>query len=115
MSVDLFTPREDLAIDLWRYGEDDLWKRAYIASTRKMRKISDRALDHLLEGEQTASGDSMLIAKALALAAVEVFEGQPRALKRKARRPEKDVPRGPAIRRWIANSLDILDMAFRGR
>jgi hypothetical protein len=39
-NVDLFTTREDLAIDLWRYGEDALWLRPFTASTGTMRLIS---------------------------------------------------------------------------
>ena len=115
MGAELFTPRADLAEDLWRYGEDDLWKRALTASNRRMKRISDASMRHLLEGPQVASGGSMLISKALALAAVEVFEGKPRPLARERRRPENDVPELPALRLRLSRWLDVLDMMFGGR
>jgi hypothetical protein len=95
-NVDLFTTREDLAVDLWSYGEDALWKRPLTASTGRMRRISERALDHLLNGPKKAYGDSMYISKAVALAAVEVFEGEARQLARERRRPAKETLRSPA-------------------
>jgi hypothetical protein len=114
-TVDLFTTREDLAIDLSRYGEDALWLRPFTASTGTMRRISERALDRLLDGPQTASGDSMYISRALALAAVEVFEGHTRPLSRDRRRAAKETPAIPSVRALIAKSLDLIDVAYRGR
>lgn len=114
-NVDLFSPREDIAVDLWRYGEDDLWTRPLTTSTRTMRRISELALDHLLHDPGGPSGDSMVISKALALAAVEVFEGEARPLVRERRRPESQTPPIPRVRGRLANWLDVIDMAYRGR
>jgi hypothetical protein len=114
-NAEVFTPRADLAEDLWRYGEDELWTKALTASNRKMKRISELSLDHLLEGPTSASGDSMPIARALALAAVEVFEGEARPLKRNRRRPEQDVPEMPSLRLRVAGWLDVRDMVIGGR
>jgi hypothetical protein len=67
-----------------------------------MEAIGERAAQHLYYGEARPSGDSMLIAKALALAAVEVLEGAERPLRRERRRPERDFPGHPRIRAFIA-------------
>ena len=91
-----------MAIDLWRYGEDDLWKRVLTLPDRTMKQIGERADQHLIYGPTTRAGDSMLISKALALAAVEVLEGKPRPLKRVRRRPESERPGLPRVRGWLA-------------
>ena len=57
----------------------------------------------------------MFISKALALAAVEVFEGEARPLARERRRPETQTPPIPRVRGQVANWLDLIDMAYRGR
>jgi hypothetical protein len=59
------------------------------------------SLADLLAGN-TVSGESMLIAKALSLAAVEVLEGAARPLKREKRRRERDFPGHPRMRAFIA-------------
>jgi hypothetical protein len=96
------TERTSLAKELWRYGEDDLWKPVLIAPRRTMEAIGERAAWHLYHGEARPSGESMLIAKALSLAAVEVLEGAARPLKREKRRPERDFPGHPPVRAFIA-------------
>ena len=101
MSV-VWTERTSLAEELWRYGEDDLWQRVLTASDQTMEAIGLRAMDHLLHGQALPSGGSMLISKALALAAVEVFEGDERPLRRDRRRPQRDFPGLPPARSFIA-------------
>jgi hypothetical protein len=98
----VWTERTSLAEDLWRYGEDDLWKRVLTASDQTMEAIGRRAMDHLLHGQALPSGGSMLISKALALAAVEVLEGVERPLRRSRRRPRRDFPGQPPVRSFIA-------------
>jgi hypothetical protein len=94
------TSREGLAEDLWAYGEDELAVRALDLSDLEMGRIGVIAGRLLLDdAHATPSGASMLLAKACALAAVEVMEGGPRALKRKRRRsvPEaREKPTPPA-------------------
>lgn len=98
----VWTERSSLALDLWRYGEDELWKRSLTLPDRTMEQIGERADYHLTHGPTTRAGDSMLIAKALALAAVEVLEGHSRPLKRTRRRSDSDFPGLPRVRGWIA-------------
>ena len=98
----VWTERSSLAIDLWRYGEDDLWKRVLTLPDKSMKRIGERADQRLVYGPTTRTGDSMLISKALALAAVEVLEGNPRPLKRERRRPESEFPGLPRVRSWLA-------------
>jgi hypothetical protein len=99
----VWTERSSLAVELWRYGEDELWKRVLTLPDRTMKQIGDRADYHLTHGPTTrASGESMLIARALSLAAVEVLEGQSRPLKRTRRRPKSEFPGLPRVRSWIA-------------
>jgi hypothetical protein len=98
----VWTERSSLAVELWRYGEDELWKRVLTLPDRTMQQIGERADHHLTRGPTTRAGDSMLIAKALALAAVEVLEGHSRPLKRARRRPRSEFPGLPRFRSWIA-------------
>jgi hypothetical protein len=94
--------RTRLALELWRYGEDDLWQRVLTASAPTMDAIGERTDWYLFQGEPDASGGSMLIDRAFALAAVEVIEGAARPLRRDRRRPEKDFPGFPPIRGFVA-------------
>lgn len=81
------TSRQHLADDLRSYGEDELAARVPQLSDADMNRIGDLADRYLFADEYaTPSGGSMLIAKALALAAIEVMEGAPRELRRKRRR-----------------------------
>jgi hypothetical protein len=98
----VWTERSSLAVDLWRYGEDELWKRVLTLPDRTMKQIGERADYHLTRGPTTRAGDSMLISKALALAAIEVLEGHSRPLKRTRRRPTSQFPGLPRVRSWIA-------------
>jgi len=63
-------PREVLATDLRTYGEEGLASRALIATDAEIQRIGDRGDELALTG--------MLIAKAVVLAAIEVFEGKSR-------------------------------------
>jgi hypothetical protein len=98
----VWTERSSLAVDLWRYGEDELWKRVLTLRDRTMKQIGERADYHLTHGPTTRAGDSMLISKALALAAVEVLEGHFRPMKCTRRRATSDFPGLPRVRSWIA-------------
>ena len=77
----LITPRESLVDDLREYGEDTVAARVFTLSEEQYQRLSEIAYRHALTG--------MLLAKALALAAVEVIEGKPRALRRKRRQLNK--------------------------
>ena len=94
--------RTHLARELWRYGEDDLWRQVLTVSSPTMDAIGDRAEWHILHGTPTADGGSMLLDRAFALAAVEVIEGAARPLHRARRRTEKDFPGFPPIRGFLA-------------
>ncbi|MCA9623171.1 MAG: hypothetical protein KC731_29330 [Myxococcales bacterium] len=73
----LNTPRKKLVEDLKTYGEDQVATKIRGLSKRDYERLSEIAFTHALTG--------MLVAKALALAAVEVVEGAPRDLARKRR------------------------------
>lgn len=62
--------RQHLAIDLRTYGEDELAARALNATEEEMLRIGERGAELACTG--------MLIAKAVALAAIEVFESKSR-------------------------------------
>ena len=94
----IWTERTALAEELWRYGEDDLWKKPLTASKPTMDAIGEKAMNNPAEG-------STLIAKALALAAVEVFEGGPRPLARERRRPGSEFPGLPPVRAAYARHV----------
>jgi hypothetical protein len=89
--------REDLAEDLLAYGEHDLAVRALELSDRELGRVGVIAGRLLLDDEHaTPSGTSMLLAKACAVAAVEVMEGTPRPLRRQRRRSVPEPARAPA-------------------
>jgi hypothetical protein len=73
----IYTPKENLVQDLEQYGEDAVAAQVKDLSQIDYDRLGDIAFEHACTG--------MLIAKALALAAVEVIEGKPRELKRKRR------------------------------
>jgi hypothetical protein len=81
--------REALALDLRRYGEHDLADRVLAVRPHDLLRIAARA-DHYIFSKQHAlrSGANMPIAKALALATIDVLEGTPRKLRRKRRAPK---------------------------
>jgi hypothetical protein len=73
----IHTTRQSLIDDLLAYGESAVADRISSISAEQMDRIADRADDYVTENP--------LIAKALALAAVEVLEGEPRPLARARR------------------------------
>jgi hypothetical protein len=88
--------RADLAQDLWAYGEDDLAVRALELSDLELGRVGVVAGRLLLDDDHaTPSGASMLLAKACAMAAVEVMEDEPRPLRRDRRRSIPEPPRTP--------------------
>jgi hypothetical protein len=98
----MWIERTHLARELWRYGEDDLWRRVLTASDAAMEAIGARAEWHTFHGESRADGGSMLLDRAFALAAVEILEGRARPLLRERRRSEKDFPGFPPVRGLLA-------------
>ena len=81
------TPPADLAIDLRTYGEDEVADEIEQLAPEQLARIWERA-DHYVYAPEYArpSGASPLLAWALAMAAVEVVEGQQRELSRKRRK-----------------------------
>ena len=69
-----------LQTHLCTYGEEELALRVPVLTDAEMEKIGEAA------GRNATTGGVPLIAKALALAAVEVLEGKARPLKRNRRR-----------------------------
>ena len=84
-----------IAADLRRYGEDDAAEWVMECSDEELVRICSVAHWLTLQGPtQEKSGNSMMIAKACALAAVYVREGAPRDLARKNRRPAPPLSAG---------------------
>ncbi|HET7758814.1 MAG TPA: hypothetical protein VFK62_02745 [Gaiellaceae bacterium] len=88
----IWTKREDLADDLWRYGEETLAQRVADTSdvSEEQLKLIGQAAWRYANDDQyaTPSGNGMMIAKALAHGAVEVLEERERPLARARRRSE---------------------------
>lgn len=76
---------ESIAEDLRRYGETDAAEWVLGCSDDELVQICSVAEWLLYHGPASASGASMMILKACALAAVYVREGSPRALARSRR------------------------------
>jgi hypothetical protein len=74
----IYTTRRMLARALYTYGEFDLAAKFADVTPDQMDAIANRADVHADEG--------LMFATALALAAVEVLEGEPRPLARSRRR-----------------------------
>jgi len=73
----LYSPRDNVVQDLVEYGEDEAAGQVMNLSKEDYDRLGQIAFEHACTG--------MLLAKALALAAVEIIEGKPRELKRKRR------------------------------
>jgi hypothetical protein len=71
------TSIEKIVQDLEDYGEDEVAAQAPDLLLKDWNRFDTIATKHMYTG--------MLISKALALAAVEIVEGEPRELKRKRR------------------------------
>jgi hypothetical protein len=76
--------REHIQHHLRSYGEDATATKLMSVSDADFKRIGERAFDYACQ-PATPSGRGMLLAKALALAAVEVIEGAPRELRLKKR------------------------------
>jgi len=73
----LYTPTDNLVQHLVDYGEDEAAGHVMNLTKEDFDHLAEIAFDHACTG--------MLLAKALALAAVEIIEGKPRELKKKRR------------------------------
>ncbi len=80
--------REDIAEDLWLYGEEGLAELMLASDDATYRRVMVTAFEPELQKERTGA---VLIAESLALAAVQVLTGEPRPLARKRRRPGREV------------------------
>ena len=103
------TSRENVATQLVAYGEDSVAARFASASDEEFVRIQERAFRYAIQPD-TPSGRAMFLDKALALAAIEVLEGAPRALRRSKRvygdkRPNQGMqptaPRGNAFKSML--------------
>jgi len=83
-SSKIYTPKPKLIDDLLQYGELDVARAVARLSEEELEPVYVRAVDYTVRAD-TPSGKPMLIAKALAMAAVEVIEGTARELKRTRR------------------------------
>ena len=77
---------ETIAADLRQYGEDATAHWLLACTDEELVRVCSVGEWLLYHGPSRPSGDSMLIAKALSLAAVYVREGAPRELARSRRR-----------------------------
>jgi hypothetical protein len=78
--------RRAIADDLWRYGDDDHAQHAFNLTDHELERMGEFAGEHSVITD-VPSGAGMLFSTAIALAAVEVIEGNPRPLARTRRRP----------------------------
>lgn len=92
--------REQIAEELWRYGESDSAVALLDADKATYRRVLQAAMQPVQLRDRT--GDTLL-AQALALAAVEVLEGRDRPLVRTRRRPLPSVDELWAL---VGNSRD---------
>ena len=76
--------REHVQHCLRSYGEDSIAMKLMSVSDEDFKRIGERAFDYACQ-PATPSGRGMLLAKALALASVEVIEGVHRELRLKKR------------------------------
>ena len=94
----LITSLSDLVWDLLTFGEDEVAERAKAFTSAEQRRVWEIAGAHALKPSGKKDGSGMLLAKALALAAVEVAEGAPRPLasnRRNLRRERPEMPTQP--------------------
>jgi hypothetical protein len=86
-SVPVITSREMLIIDLRTYGEEAVAAALRDADEEQISQITDRADYYVSRAEfATPSGASPLLSWALARAAVEIIEGEPRELRWRRRK-----------------------------
>ncbi|MGN6501465.1 MAG: hypothetical protein ACTHKX_01005 [Pseudolysinimonas sp.] len=89
----------DVANDLMTYGEDVTAEWIAACSEDEFRRVRNVADFLVAFGPTQGDGSSMLIAKALALAAVYVCEGTPRQLNRERRDLSRTSERYSALQR----------------
>ena len=84
----IIAPRETIAWDLREFGEDKVASKLLEISDQDYRKIGERAFYYACQPANPANPNSkgIMMAKACALAAVEVIEGAPRPLRWKRRK-----------------------------
>ena len=94
----LITSLSELVWDLLTFGEDDVAERAKAFTSAEQRRVWEIAAAHAEKPSNKKDGSGMLLAKALALAAVEVAEGAPRPLawnRRNLMRERPEMPTQP--------------------
>jgi hypothetical protein len=79
--------RSTVALDLWQYGEEAAAEALFRLSIQDFQRVCDRAYE-LASDIPDGATRGMMLAKACALAAVEVLEGASRPLARGRRRVE---------------------------
>jgi hypothetical protein len=77
--------RSTIALDLWQYGEESAAESVFRLSIQDFQRVCDRAYELASDIPEGAS-HGMMLAKACALAAVEVLDGASRPLARGRRR-----------------------------
>jgi hypothetical protein len=85
----------DVVWDLLCYGEDAVAERAKSFTVEEQATVWRLAHLNSLMDDGKRSGAGMMIAKAIALAAIEVAEGAPRSLTLKRRRTPDERPPMP--------------------
>jgi hypothetical protein len=93
----LITSLPELVWDLLTFGEDEVAERTKAFTSAEQRRVWEIAAAHA-ERPYNKDGSGMLLAKALALAAVEVAEGAPRPLawnRRNLKRERPEMPTQP--------------------
>ena len=81
----VISSRSKVEQELRAYGEDAVAAKLGFISEEDFTRLSERAFAYACLPSGKKSDGGMLIAKALALAAVEIVEGAPRELHRKRR------------------------------
>ncbi len=88
----IISSRQCLAQELWSYGEDDLWDRAYDLSLDSLTDIVVRAAELYTPETEELWGGKISSGLALVMAAIETFEGASRLPSRGRRRARRNMP-----------------------
>ena len=103
--------RETLAQDLWDYGEEAAAEAVFRLPLADFERICARTYEIWSDFPEEA-GHGMMLAKACALAAVEVIDGTPRSLARKRRRK---APLPPPLAEFAAQEEAYYEVPFAER
>jgi hypothetical protein len=103
--------RGTLAQDLWAYGEEASAEAVFRLPLADFERICARTYEVWSDFPE-AAGHGMMLAKACALAAVEVIDGTPRPLARQRRRK---VPLPPQLVEWAAQEEAYYEVPFAQR